>query len=270
MQTNKSTQFFLIGLVLVYLTLLLFIPGIYVFYGALREGISVFLESLGRREFQQALRMTLITVAIADPLNIIFGLCAAWAITHKKFRGRTFLLSVIDLPFSISPVVAGLMLVLLYGRNGWLGSWLEAIGFKVIFALPGIVLATSLVTLPFVVREVIPLMEEIGQEQEVAARTLGASEWQIFRRVTLPSIRWGLIYGVVLTNARSLGEFGAVAVVSGSILGRTATLPVFVELAFKNYLATAAFAAAAILALIGIASLVAKEILAKLAHQPTI
>jgi len=268
MRSNKSTQIFLIGLSLLYLVFLLFIPAIFIFYGAFHRGIEPFLEALGRRDFQQAVRLTLIATAIAVPLNTVFGLCAAWAITHRQFRGRSLLLSFIDLPFSISPVVAGLMLVLLYGRNGWFGGWLEAIGFKVIFALPGIVMATCFVTLPFVVREIIPLMQEIGQEQEVAARTLGASEWQIFRRVTLPSIRWGLLYGVLLTNARALGEFGAVAVVSGSVLGRTATLPIFVEQAFKNYLTEAAFAAAAILALFGLVSLVLKEILERRSHIP--
>jgi sulfate transport system permease protein len=251
----------LITIALVYLVLLLLIPAAAVFYYAFRNGIQAFVEAAGTRDFIEAVRLTVIIALITVPLNTVFGLCAAWVIARHQFRGKTLLISIIDLPFAVSPVVAGLMIVLLYGRNGWLGPWLENTDIKILFALPGMVLATIFVTMPFVAREVIPVLEEIGSEQEEAARTLGASDWQIFWRVTLPSIRWGLMYGVLLTNARAMGEFGAVSVVSGSILGRTATLPIFVEQAYKNYLTEAAFGAAAILALLAGVTLVIKEIL---------
>ncbi|GAB4225593.1 MAG: sulfate ABC transporter permease subunit CysW [Stanieria sp.] len=261
MPNKNKLAYILIAIALFYLLLLLFIPAIAIFYEAFHQGFNAFLDSISKREFWQALQLTLIVVAIAVPLNTIFGLCAAWVIARNQFRGRTLLLSVIDLPFSISPVVAGLMIVLLYGRNGWFGGLLANLDVKIIFAIPGIVIATAFVTLPFVAREVIPILEEIGEEQETAARTLGANDWQVFTRVTLPSIRWGLLYGVLLTNARAMGEFGAVAVVSGSILGKTATLPIFVEQAYKNYQTEAAFSSAAILALLGVFTLIFKEIL---------
>lgn len=253
---------------LVYLALLLFIPAAAVFYYAFRNGFQAFLEAAGTSDFIEAVRLTVIIALITVPLNTIFGLCAAWVIARNQFRGKTLLISLIDLPFAVSPVVAGLMIVLLYGRNGWLGSFLEFFDIKILFALPGMVLATIFVTMPFVAREVIPVLEEIGLEQEEAGRTLGANDWQIFWRVTLPNIRWGLMYGVLLTNARAMGEFGAVSVVSGSILGRTATLPIFVEQAYKNYLTPAAFSAAAILALLAGVTLIIKEILErKTAHK---
>jgi sulfate transport system permease protein len=198
---------------------------------------------------------------ISLPLNTIFGLCAAWAIARHKFPGRAIVLSIIDLPFSISPVVAGLMIVLLYGRNGWFGPWLQAHDIKIIFAFPGMVLATAFVSMPFVAREVIPVLEEFGKDQEEAARTLGAKDWQIFWRVTLPSIRWGLLYGLILTNARAMGEFGAVSVVSGNIADQTQSLPLFVEDAYKQYETEAAFSAAVLLALLAVVTLVLKEIL---------
>jgi sulfate/thiosulfate transport system permease protein len=205
--------------------------------------------------------MTLIATGISIPLNTIFGLCAAWVLARNRFPGRSFLISVLDLPFAISPVVVGLMLVMLYGRNGWLGPALNAIGVKIIFDTPGIVLASVVVTLPFVAREVMPVLEELGPEEEEAARTLGAKDWQIFWRVTLPNIRWGLLYGLLLTNARAMGEFGAVSVVSGNITGKTQTLPIFVEQAYKNYQTEAAFGAASILALLAVVTLVLKELL---------
>jgi sulfate transport system permease protein len=201
--------------------------------------------------------ITLITV----PLNTVFGLCAAWVLARRQFPGRALALSVLDLPFSISPVVAGLMIVLLYGQKGWIGGWFHARDITLIFALPGMVIATIFVTLPFVAREVIPVLEEMGPEQEEAARILGAKDWQIFWRVTLPNIRWGLLYGVLLTNARAMGEFGAVSVVSGSILGETSTLPIFVEQEYKNYQTESAFSAAVVLALLAAVTLVLKEIL---------
>ncbi|BAZ43706.1 sulfate ABC transporter, inner membrane subunit CysW [Chondrocystis sp. NIES-4102] len=265
MLTKKDNrlQYILIAIALSYLALLLVVPAIAIFYEAFHQGIQVFITEINKREFWQAVKLTLIATAIAVPINTVFGLCAAWLIARNRFRGRTLLLSIIDLPFSISPVVAGLMLILLYGDNGWLGGLFKTLDIKIIFALPGIVLATAFVTLPFVAREVIPILEEIGSEQETAARTLGANDWQVFTRITLPSIRWGLLYGILLTNARAMGEFGAVSVVSGSILGKTATLPIFVEQAYKNYQAEAAFGAAAILALLGIFTLILQELLQK-------
>ncbi|MGV2827136.1 sulfate ABC transporter permease subunit CysW [Myxosarcina sp. GI1(2024)] len=251
----------LIGIALFYLLLVLFIPAIAVFYQAFRLGLEPFLNAFNTREFLNATGLTIIVAAMAVPLNTLFGLCAAWVIARNRFRGRTLLLSIIDLPFSISPVVAGLALVLLYGRNGWFGSWLESVNFKVVFALPGMVLATMFVTLPFVAREVIPVLEATRLDEEKAGKTLGANDWQIFWRITLPNIRWGLLYGILLTNARAMGEFGAVAVISGSIIGRTQTLPIFVEQTYKNYQTQAAFGAAAILALLAVITLILKEIL---------
>lgn len=247
----------LIGIVLLYVGLLIGIPLVNVFYQALREGIPSFFQHLGEREFLSAARLTLLTALVVVPLNTLFGLCAAIALARRRFPGRALLLSLIDLPFSISPVVAGLMLVLIFGRQGWLGSW----NLRVIFAFPGIVLATAFITLPFVVREVLPVLEEAGTEEEEAAKTLGANSWQVFWRITLPNIRWGLLYGVILTNARAMGEFGAVAVVSGNIVGRTQTLPLFVEDAYRSYATGSAYAAAVVLSLLAVVTLVAKELL---------
>jgi sulfate/thiosulfate transport system permease protein len=261
MLLDRSYKPLLISVVLVYLFLIIFIPAIAVFYEAFHKGITEFIAATNSKNFLEAVKLTLIIAAIAVPLNTIFGLCAAWVIARNQFKGRALLMSIIDLPFSISPVVAGLMIVLLYGRNGWFGQFLGNMGIKIIFSLPGMILATIFVTLPFVAREVIPVLEEIGAEQEQAARTLGANDWQIFWRVTLPNIRWGLLYGVLLTNARAMGEFGAVSVVSGSVLGKTSTLPIFVEQAYKNYQTEAAFGAAVILGLLAAVTLILKEIL---------
>lgn len=253
-----------IGLILaavLYLTLILFIPALNVFVQAFSKGIAPFLSNLTEPAFQNAVRLTFIIAAIAVPVNTVFGLCAAWVIARKRFRGRAFVISILDVPFSVSPVVAGLMIVLLYGRNGWFGPFLEAHDIKIIFALPGMILATAFVTLPFVAREVIPVLEEMGTDQEEAAKTLGANDWQIFWRVTLPSIRWGLLYGVLLTNARAMGEFGAISVVSGNIASKTQTLPLFVEEAYKQYQTEAAYSAAVLLALLAVVTLVLKEIL---------
>lgn len=252
----------LITLALSYLGLLILVPAANVFYQAFKDGVGPFFHNLTQPDFLNAVWMTLIIAAIVVPVNAIFGLCTAWAIArNKNFPGRTLLLSIIDLPFAISPVVAGLMIVLLYGRNGWFGPWLESADIKIIFALPGMIVATAFVTLPFVAREVIPVLEEVGSDQEEAARTLGAKDWQIFWRVTLPSIRWGLLYGLILTNARAMGEFGAVSVVSGNIVGKTQTLPLFVEEAYKQYQTPAAFSAAVLLAFLAVVTLVLKEIL---------
>jgi sulfate transport system permease protein len=251
----------LIVIAITYLAFILLIPAINVFVEAFSKGIGAFFEQLTKPNFVHAAKLTLFLALITVPVNTVFGLCAAWAIARRKFPGRALILSIIDLPFSISPVVAGLMIVLLYGRNGWFGPFLEAKDIKIIFAFPGMVLATAFICMPFVAREVIPVLEEVGFEQEEAARTLGAKDWQIFWRVTLPSIRWGLLYGVILTNARAMGEFGAVAVVSGNITGKTQPLPLFVEQAYKQYETQAAYSAAVLLTLLAVVTLIAKEIL---------
>lgn len=244
-----------------YLVLLLYIPALNVFFQAFKKGVGPFLSNLTRSDFLNPARLTLLLALIAVPVNTVFGLCAAWAIARHKFLGRTLILSIIDLPFSISPVVAGLMIVLLYGRQGWFGGVLESQDIKIVFAFPGMVLASAFVSMPFVAREVIPVLEEVGNDLEEAAKTLGATDWQIFWRVTLPNIRWGLLYGLILTNARAMGEFGAVSVVSGNIANKTQSLPLFVEEAYKQYETEAAYSAAVLLALLAVVTLVLKEIL---------
>lgn len=261
MLMSKFSKSWLIAIALIYLALIILIPTVTVFYEAFHKGVEPFLTSLQSPDFIAAVQLTVLIALITVPLNTIFGLCAAWVLARNQFPGRALFMSVVDLPFSISPVVAGLMIVLLYGQKGWIGSWFHKADIQLIFALPGMVIATIFVTLPFVAREVIPVLEEMGSDQEEAARTLGAKDWQIFWRITLPNIRWGLLYGVLLTNARAMGEFGAVSVVSGSIIGETATLPIFVEQAYKNYQTEAAFSAAVILALLAAVTLVVKEIL---------
>jgi sulfate/thiosulfate transport system permease protein len=251
----------LIGLVLAFFTVILIVPVIYVFVGAFSNGLAGFWGTLASREFLSALRLTLLAVAVAVPLNVVFGLCAALAIARKSFRGRTLLLSIIDLPFSISPVVAGLMLVSLYGRQGLLNPVLQAIDLRIIFSFPGIALATILGGMPFVAREVIPVLEEIGSEAEEAARTLGANDWQTFWRVTLPSIRWALAYGIILTTARAMGEFGSIAIVSSNLMGRTQTLTLFVDSAYRNYDSQGAFATAVVLAGMAALTLVIKPVI---------
>jgi sulfate/thiosulfate transport system permease protein len=254
-------KYALIWGVVLYLGLVIFIPALNVFVQAFSGGVGDFLQTLTERNFLRAAGLTVLMAAVTVPVNTVFGLCAAWAIARNKFPGRALLISIIDLPFSISPVVAGLMIVLLYGRNGWFGPLLEAGHIKIIFAVPGMILATAFVTLPFVAREVIPTLEEVGSDQEEAARTLGANDWQIFWKVTLPSIRWSLLYGLILTNSRAMGEFGAIVVVSGSIAGKTQTLPLFVEDAYKQYHTTSAYSAAVLLACLAVVTLVLKEIL---------
>ena len=244
-----------------YLVLVLFIPAANVFYQAFKGGIGEFFSNLTTDDFVSAVGLTLLIALIVVPVNAVFGLCAAWVLARNRFPGRAFVMSILDVPFSVSPVVVGLMMILLYGQNGWFGGILEAVNFKIIFAFPGMVLATAFVTMPFVAREVIPVLEEIGSSQEEAANTLGASQWQTFWRVTLPNIRWGLLYGLILTNARAMGEFGAISVVSGNIIRKTQTLPLFVEQAYKQYETETAFAAAVLLACLGFVTLVLKEIL---------
>jgi sulfate/thiosulfate transport system permease protein len=249
----------LVAIVIGLLAVLLFAPLATVFAEAMGEGIAVATASLGNPDARAAIRLTLITAAIAVPLNAIFGVAAAWAIAKFDFRGKAFLITLIDLPFSVSPVVAGLCLVLLFGAHGAVGGWLVAHGMQVVFAVPGIVLATMFVTFPFVARELIPVMQEQGRVEEEAALSLGASGWRVFRTVTLPNIRWALLYGVLLCNARAMGEFGAVAVVSGKIRGETNTMPLMIEMLYNEYLSVAAFTMAALLATLALLTLALKS-----------
>ena len=251
----------LIGLALLFLAGFLLLPLIAVFVEALRNGLAPFFSALVEADALAAIRLTLLTAAIAVPLNVVFGVAAAWAITKFEFRGKARLISLIDLPFSVSPVVAGLIYVLIFGAQGWAGPWLVDHGVRVIFAVPGIVLATVFVTFPFVARELIPLMQEQGTDYEQAALSLGASGWQTFWRVTLPNIRWGLLYGVLLCTARAMGEFGAVSVVSGHIRGQTNTMPLHVEILYNEYQFSAAFAVASLLALLALVTLGVKSYL---------
>jgi sulfate transport system permease protein len=251
----------LILVVLGVLALLVVFPLGSVFAEALLEGVPAAIASLGDPDAQAAIRLTLVTAAFAIPLNALFGLAAAWAIAKFDFKGKAFLITVIDLPFSVSPVVAGLCFVLLLGANAPLGGWFVAQGIPIVFAIPGIVLATMFVTFPFVARELIPVMQEQGRSEEEAALTLGASGWRAFRTVTLPNIRWALLYGVLLCNARAMGEFGAVAVVSGRIRGETTTMPLMIEMFYNEYMPVAAFSLAALLAGLGLVTLAIKSLL---------
>lgn len=250
----------LIGLALTFLTLFLFIPLISVFYEALKKGMDVYIAAITDPDAVSAIQLTLTAAAIAVPLNLIFGVAAAWAIAKFEFRGKNLLITLIDLPFSVSPVVSGLIYVLIFGLQGWLGPWLAEHDIKVIFAVPGIVLATLFVTVPFIARELIPLMQAQGTEEEEAAVVLGANGWQTFFHVTLPNVKWGLLYGVILCNARAMGEFGAVSVVSGHIRGSTNTLPLHVEILYNEYNFAAAFAVASLLALLALVTLALKTI----------
>jgi sulfate transport system permease protein len=251
----------LIALALAFLALFLILPVVAVFGEAMRKGLSVYLTTLAEPDAQAAIRLTLTVAAIAVPLNMLFGVAASWAIAKFEFSGKSLLITLIDLPFSISPVVSGLIYVLLFGAQGYFGPWLKAHGVEIIFALPGIVLATIFVTFPFVARELIPLMQEQGNTDEEAALTLGASGLRAFLTVTLPNIRWALLYGVLLCNARAMGEFGAVSVVSGHIRGLTNTMPLHVEILYNEYNFTAAFAMASLLTLLALVTLAAKTLL---------
>ena len=248
----------LIAVALAFLTLFLFVPLISVFVQAFSKGVSVYWAALSDPDALSALKMTLLAAAISVPLNLVFGVAAAWAIAKFDFRGKDLLLTLIDLPFSVSPVIAGLIYVLIFGLQGWFGEWLRDHDVKIIFAVPGIVLATVFVTFPFVARELIPLMQAQGQDQEEAARVLGASGWQILWRVTLPNVKWALLYGVILCNARAMGEFGAVSVVSGHIRGQTNTLPLHIEILYNEYQFAAAFGVASLLAGLALVTLVLK------------
>jgi sulfate transport system permease protein len=256
----RALRWALIAIVLAFLGLFLGMPLAMVFAEAFDKGVQAYADAITNPDALAALRLTLLAAAIAVPANAVFGLAAGWAIAKFRFRGRNLLLTLIDLPFAVSPVVAGLVFVLLFGRRGVLGPWLDAHDWKIVFAVPGIVLATIFVSFPFVAREIIPVMEAAGTEEEEAARVLGAGGWQTFFRVTLPNIKWGLLYGVILCTARAMGEFGAVSVVSGKIRGRTNTLPLHVEILYNEYNFQAAFAAASLLTLVALVTLTLKVI----------
>ncbi|HRD96578.1 MAG TPA: sulfate ABC transporter permease subunit CysW [Rubrivivax sp.] len=257
----------LISLALGFMTLFLFVPLVTVFYEAFKKGWDVYLAAITEPDALSAIKLTLIAAAISVPLNLVFGLAAAWAIAKFEFHGKNLLLTLIDLPFSVSPVIAGLIYVLVFGMQGWFGSWLIDNDLKIIFAVPGIVLATVFVTFPFVARELIPLMQAQGIEQEEAARVLGANGWQMFWRVTLPNVKWALLYGVILCNARAMGEFGAVSVVSGHIRGQTNTMPLHIEIVYNEYQFAAAFAVASLLALLALVTLVLKYVVEQRVKQ---
>lgn len=252
-------KYTLIAIALGFMALFLLLPLAAVFAEAFSKGTAAFLEAFQEPDAWSAIRLTLLTAAVAVPMNLVFGIAAAWAIAKYEFRGKAFLTTLVDLPFSISPVVAGLVYVLLFGAQGWFGPWLSAHDIQIIYAVPGIILATVFVTFPFIARELIPLMQAQGTDEEQAAQVLGASGWQTFWHVTLPNIKWGLIYGVILCNARAMGEFGAVSVVSGHIRGQTNTMPLHVEILYNEYQSVAAFAVASLLALLALVTLLVKS-----------
>lgn len=266
-QEPAWVRYSLIAVALLFLSAFLFVPLVSVFVEAFKKGWDVYVASITEPDALSAVKLTLIAAAISVPLNLVFGVAAAWAIAKFDFRGKSVLLTLIDLPFSVSPVIAGLIYVLVFGLQGWLGEWLSDHDVKVIFAVPGIVLATIFVTFPFVARELIPLMQAQGQEQEEAARVLGASGWQTFWKVTLPNVKWALLYGVILCNARAMGEFGAVSVVSGHIRGQTNTLPLHIEILYNEYQFAASFAVASLLAGLALVTLVLKFIVERRVQQ---
>lgn len=258
---SKRVQWILIGLTLLYFAAFLFLPLVSVFFEAFRKGAQAYVAAIKEPTALAAVKLTLATSLIVVPLNIIFGVAAAWAITRFRFQGKTLLITLIDLPFSVSPVISGMIFVLLFGAQGYLGPWFLDNGIKIIFSVPGIVLATWFVTFPFVARELIPLMQAQGSDEELAGHVLGANGWQIFRHITLPNIKWGLMYGIILCNARAMGEFGAVSVVSGHIRGKTNTIPLHVEILYNEYEFSAAFAVASLLAFLSIFTLIIKALI---------
>jgi sulfate transport system permease protein len=258
---SRPVQWLLISIAALFMAVILLLPLYAVFHEAFAKGVGQFFAGLAHKDAQAAIRLTLLVAAIAVPLNVVFGVAASWAIAKFEFKGKAFLITLIDLPFSVSPVISGLVYVLLFGAGSVMGPFLKGYGIEVLFALPGIVLATIFVTFPFVARELIPLMQDQGTGDEEAALSLGANGWQTFWRVTLPNIKWGLLYGVLLCNARAMGEFGAVAVVSGKIRGQTTTMPLQVEMLYNEYNGTAAFALASLLAMLALVTLVLKTLL---------
>ncbi|WP_379128065.1 sulfate ABC transporter permease subunit CysW [Paenibacillus sp. sgz500958] len=260
---SSLVKWILIGAAILVLAWLVLLPLTVVITESLKKGWDVYLAALSDPDARSALRLTLLIAGITVPLNTIFGVAAAWAVTKFRFRGKGLLITLIDLPFAVSPVIGGMIFVLVFGAHGWFGPWLSAHDIKIVFALPGIVLATLFVTFPFVARELIPLMEDQGTEEEEAAVTLGARGWQIFFRVTLPNIKWGLLYGIILCNARAMGEFGAVSVVSGHIRGETNTLPLHVEILYNEYQFSASFAVASLLLLLALVTMLLKSWLSR-------
>ena len=258
---SKGVKMVLISIAILYLSLLLFVPLIAIFVKAFEQGVDVYLAAITESDAWSAIKLTLLVAIIVVPLNTIFGVAAAWLVTKFHFKGKQFLLSIIELPFAVSPVIAGLIFVLLFSPRGVLGPWLVEHGFKIIFSTPGIIIATIFVTLPFVARELIPVMQEQGTSEEEAAVSLGANGWQMFLRVTLPNIKWGLLYGMILCNARAIGEFGAVSVVSGRIRGLTNTMPLHVEILYNEYQFSASFAVASLMSIMAIITLIIKSII---------
>jgi sulfate transport system permease protein len=246
---------------IVFMMVFIFIPLISIFAQAFDSGVGAYFKALGNKDIFAAIRLTLVTALVCVPLNTFFGVLLAWAITKFNFKGKNILITLIEVPFAISPVIAGLLFIFLFGSFGWFGHWLMAHNVKIVFAVPGIFIATAFVTFPFVARELIPLMQEMGKDDEEAAMTLGANGLQTFFRITLPNIKWGLLYGVVLTNARAMGEFGAVAVVSGLIRGVTTTMPLYIDILYGEYMFRAAFAVASLLTLLALVTLIAKTII---------
>lgn len=257
----------LIGLSAAFLAALLLAPLAVVFAAALGNGMQAYLRTFADPDTQAAIRLTLLTAVVVVPLNTVFGLSAAWAIAKFEFRGKSLLITLIDLPIAVSPVISGMLFVLLFGMRGWFGAWLAANGISIVFAIPGIMIATLFVTFPYVARELIPLMQQLGNDEEEAAITLGAGGWMTFFRVTLPKIRWGLLYGVILCNARAMGEFGAVSVVSGHIRGLTNTMPLAIEALYNDYDFTGAFAVASLLTLLALATLALKSLVERAGYR---